>query len=391
MEKWKPYKLGDIVMLKRGYDLPDKERIKGKFPIISSSGISGHHNQYKIEGPCVVTGRYGTLGLIHYSEGKCWPLNTTLYVKDFKGNNPRFVYYFLKTLHLEEFNGASAVPGLDRNVLHRIKCLFPSNLHIQQQIGSILSSYDDLIEVNNQRIRLLGETARELYKEWFVRMRFPGYKNAKFLRGIPEKWELNKLSDLVSTQYGYTASAVNDEMGPRFLRITDIADTIINWNDVPHCLIPEKELNKYLLQFGDVVVARTGATVGFAKRLNKFHPPTVFASYLVRLKPRNIIFNYYLGVIIESDDYKEYIQAVAGGAAQPQANANLMTRFSLLKPDDSIIERFNSIIEPIFDQREVLLKQNIHLMHIRNRLLPRLISGRLHVRVNSKSRETVGV
>ena len=121
MEKWKPYKLGDIITLKRGYDLPDRLRVKGNFPVVSSSGISDFHFHYKIKGPCVVTGRYGTLGLIHYVENECWPLNTTLYVKDFKGNDPRFIYYFLQTLHLEEFNGAAAVPGpaVDRRGIQR--------------------------------------------------------------------------------------------------------------------------------------------------------------------------------------------------------------------------------------------------------------------------------
>lgn len=269
---------------------------------------------------------------------------------------------------------ASGIRGSD---LAKLKVLYPP-IPTQRRIASILSAYDELIEVNNQRIKLLEETARELYKEWFVRMRFPDHKQAKFVKGVPEGWEVCKLGELVSSQYGYTASATQENIGPKFLRITDIADIRIVWDDVPNCAIPDKDKKKYLLKNGDIVVARTGATVGFAKRLNKLHPPTVFASYLVRLKPKNLIHSYYLGIIAESDGYKEYIQTVASGAAQPQANAGLMTGFLLFNPTDSLLAKFNSIVEPMFDQKEILEIQNTHLCQIRDRLLPRLISGRLN-------------
>lgn len=98
--KLKPCKLGEIITLKRGYDLPDRVRRKGSYAVVSSSGVSDFHNDYKVKPPCVATGRYGTLGEIHFVNQKCWPLNTTLYVKDFKGNDPKFIYYFLKTLRL---------------------------------------------------------------------------------------------------------------------------------------------------------------------------------------------------------------------------------------------------------------------------------------------------
>ncbi|WP_293652912.1 restriction endonuclease subunit S, partial [Thiolapillus sp.] len=87
---WKDCVLGDVVNLKRGYDLPKKKRVDGEFPIVSSSGISGFHVEAKVKGPGVVTGRYGTLGEVFYISGDFWPLNTALYVQDFKGNNRKF-------------------------------------------------------------------------------------------------------------------------------------------------------------------------------------------------------------------------------------------------------------------------------------------------------------
>ena len=96
MSEWKKCKLGDVINLKRGYDLPQQNRVLGKVPIYSSAGLSGYHNEFKIKGPGVITGRYGTLGELFYTEQNYWPHNTTLYVTDFKGNYPKFIYYFFK-------------------------------------------------------------------------------------------------------------------------------------------------------------------------------------------------------------------------------------------------------------------------------------------------------
>lgn len=303
-------------------------------------------------------------------------------IRPLKGLDAKYLFYYLKNSgvqnYVEVIKSGSAQGFLSLEMIKSIPIEYPL-IETQQRIASILSAYDDLIEKNNARIQLLETTAQELYKEWFVRMRFPNFKNVKFVKGVPEGWEVKKLDELVTTQYGYTASAIKENVGLKFLRITDIADYKIDWENVPNCIIPEKEINKYLLKNGDIVVARTGATVGFAKRINKFHPPTVFASYLVRLKPKDLIFNYYLGIIIESENYKEYIQTVASGSAQPQANAGLMTGFTLFKPTDLLIKKFNLIVEPFFDQREILEQQNTHLRQIRDRLLPRLVSGKLAV------------
>ena len=91
----------DFIRLNRGFDLPDYKIEKGEYPVITSTNIKAFHKEYKVEGPMVVTGRSGSLGKVQYIEGRCWPLNTSLYVKDYKGNFPRYVYYFLQMMHLE--------------------------------------------------------------------------------------------------------------------------------------------------------------------------------------------------------------------------------------------------------------------------------------------------
>lgn len=144
--------LENILELHRGYDLPEKERTKGNVPIISSSGYSGKHNGYKCDGENVITGRYGTIGEVFYHKGKCWPLNTALYVSDFKGNTPKYTYYLLKYVLKLSINGKdkSTVPGVDRNVLHQIRVPFCNDINEQKRQISILEYLDRKIEVNKK-------------------------------------------------------------------------------------------------------------------------------------------------------------------------------------------------------------------------------------------------
>src|SRR5260370_31363200 len=197
---WKYYQLGNVLTLQRGFDLPERNRREGTIPIVSSSGISGYHNVAKVSGPGVITGRYGTLGEVFYIRQDFWPLNTTLYVRDFKGNDPLFLSYFLRTLNLARQNAAGAVPGLNRNALHLLPVCIPP-LPTQHKIATILSAYDDLVENNTRRIAILEEMAQSLYRELFVHLRLPVHEKKRLVESplgmIPEGWEVVKFSTAV--------------------------------------------------------------------------------------------------------------------------------------------------------------------------------------------------
>lgn len=146
--------------------------------------------------------------------------------------------------------------------------------------------------------------------------------------------------------YGYTASASDDPALPRFLRITDIAQTHLDWSAVPGCQIEGKSLSKYELASDDIVVARTGATVGYAKRI-RTHPQAVFASYLVRFRLASDVAPSFVGAIVESSAYKQWVQQNAGGAAQPNASAKVLGAFPLRLPDKETQVRIGAIFEDI--------------------------------------------
>jgi type I restriction enzyme, S subunit len=325
----------------------------------------------------------GNVAIVPKDLQVCLGQRTVLLRPDSKQVDSRYLNYLLNSNSVNSFllslsNGAT-VGHLNVGDIRKLTLPKLPSLSIQNKISAVLSTYDDLIENNDRRITLLEKMAEEIYREWFVRLHFPGHEQITFHKGIPEGWEVKRLSELVTTQYGYTASAEDQEIGPKFLRITDIVPNILDWENVPYCRVSDTEIKKYLLCQGDIVVARTGATVGYAKRIHKSHPASVFASYLVRLKPKNSWDSIFLGIAIESNSFKNFISMFFTGSAQPQANAQVMTFFPLLYPTKHLIVKFNNFIEPILDQKEALYLKNSKLKQTRDRLLTRLISGKLSI------------
>jgi type I restriction enzyme S subunit len=147
--------LGDLLTLKRGYDLPGSDRVDGEFPVVSSSGITGFHGEKKAIAPGVVTGRYGTLGEVYFIQQDYWPLNTSLYVSDFKGNRPSFAAHLLKNALAGVQSDKAAVPGLNRNVAHQLPVLYPPRVLRDQFAGFADLSYrqQHLLETSNQKLK----------------------------------------------------------------------------------------------------------------------------------------------------------------------------------------------------------------------------------------------
>lgn len=136
---WEVGEVIDFLELQRGHDLPVQSRMGGSVPIIGSNGIAGYHSQAVVEESGVITGRSGTLGKVYFSEGSFWPLNTSLYIKDFKGNSKKYCFYFLENLNLKRFGTGTGVPTLNRNIVHRQKAAFPPLIE-QEKITEILDA-----------------------------------------------------------------------------------------------------------------------------------------------------------------------------------------------------------------------------------------------------------
>ncbi|HLK51158.1 MAG TPA: restriction endonuclease subunit S [Bryobacteraceae bacterium] len=157
---WERVPLEYVLMLQRGFDLPIQDRVDGAVPIYGSTGISGYHEKSKVEGPGIVTGRSGTLGEVHYVRGSFWPLNTALWVKEFRRVTPIFALFLLRSIDLKQFNGGASVPTLDRKSIHKVEVLVPPPALVTTFTEFANPLFDQIANLTSQNHSL--KTARDL-------------------------------------------------------------------------------------------------------------------------------------------------------------------------------------------------------------------------------------
>ncbi len=298
--------------------------------------------------------------------------------------DPYFVYYLLRTQTdiLQNVASGVATPIVNKTSFAKLKVCVPP-LPTQRKIAAILSTNDDLIENNTRRIKILEDMAQTLYREWFVHYRFPEHENVQMVESklgqIPQGWEVKQLADLVLTQYGYTESATEDEVGPKFVRGKDInKTTYIDWGAVPFCPIDAKKHAKYQLDVGDILVIRMadpGKVAIIEKDIN-----AVFASYLIRLKLRSTFLSpYYLFYALLDARYQNYVDGASTGTTRKSASAGVITDFGLVIPTQDVRKSFEELITSLRKSLNNLLEKNANLRQTRDLLLPKLISGEIDV------------
>lgn len=365
--------LGQILTFQRGFDITKKEQTLGEVPIVSSSGISSYHNEFKVKAPGVVIGRKGTLGTVHFISQNFWPHDTTLWVKDFKDNDPKFIYYFLQTLHLEKFDTGSSNPTLNRNHAHKIKVLFP-NICIQKKIAAILSAYDDLIENNKKRIQILEDMAQELYKEWFVRFRFPNWENTEFEKGVPKGWDVVELKD-IAVECSKSTKA-GEHLENRYYLPLDVMSTKAFLPD-DHYDYQEAQSSLVTFEKGEIIF---GAMRPYQHKVNiaPFNGITRTTCFVI--KPKNEYVFSFLYLLLFQKTTIDYAMLISNGADRPYAVWNrAFERLNLLLPTEDLLLSFNNLIKPMLDKILSFYFINRNLEETKNELLPRLISGKISV------------
>ncbi|BAU56096.1 restriction endonuclease subunit S [Mucilaginibacter gotjawali] len=297
--------------------------------------------------------------------------------------DPKFLFYYLKTdavqNYVEAIKSGSAQGFLSLEMIRSIPLQYPRK-SAQEKIASLLGTYDELMEVNDQRITVLEETARELYKEWFVRMRFPGYKMAKFEKGIPKGWEMKKIVNAFEVIGGGTPSTEKDEYwggNINWFTPTDITGSDgIFLNEAKNCVSERglKESSAKLFPAYSIMMtsrATIGAVginssigctnQGFITCIPNDELPYIFLYFW-------ILFN------------KETFEMMASGSTFLEITKGTFKKVNILVPEKEIVKQYHNLAEPIFKQIENLQQQNTQLRQIRDRLLPRLISGKLKVK-----------
>ena len=275
--------------------------------------------------------KIGIALLTDYDEGLVSNIYTVFEVKDENELLPEYLMLWFSRPEFDRYarfkSHGSVREIMDWDEMCKVELPVPP-IDKQRSIVKAYQTITERIELKRRINDNLAAQMRAYFKEYTA-------NNASIT---------GKLKDYSVMQYGYTETATTKPVGPKFLRITDIAQNYIDWNGVPYCPISEGNHEKYVLSEGDVVVARTGATVGYAKMVGRNIPDSVFASFLVRIRPIDDEYRYYFGLAITSAEFLDFVQTNAGGSAQPQANPPLLGEFELSIPNKHSLPEFNTKI-----------------------------------------------
>ena len=377
------YKLKDVLKIGNGKDhssLPD-----GEYPVLGSGGIMRYANRYLYDGESVLLPRKGTLNNIQYIKGKFWTVDTCYYtIINQDITHPYYLYRLLRTFDLSGLDSGASIPSMTSKTYYGIKVQLPP-LPTQQKIASILSAYDNLIQNYKKQIEALQTAASELYKEWFVRFRFPGWQTAEFENGIPEGWKIERLGKLVEIKSGKRLPQGYDfsdsPTSHPYIRARDIKHGNIDSNDFAYISDEvHKKLKRYIVDENDIlltIVANIG-DVGYVNKslqgFNLTENAVRLTHYSERIEPR------YLCYYLSQPATKIYMEGLAVGAAQAKLGIYNIETIKVLHSNINIQKDFSRLIALIHTKIDNLNKQITNLTQQRDLLLPRLMSGKLEVK-----------
>ena len=301
----------------------------------------------------------------------------------------KYLLYWLKnnSLLIESMGSGTTVKGIRLEQLTDLE-FKDIDLNIQQKIAKILSNYDDLIENNNKRIKILEEMAQKIYKEWFVDFKFPGHSTATFkqteLGEIPSDWFLGTIKDIndVKGGYAFKSSDLKDTGKYGVIKIKNIQSGDIDINSCQY--IDERIAQKaeaFKLGGGDMLIAMTGAQVGKVGIMPKTEQHYYLNQRVGKFVPNKeyIVNNQYLSMCTSSEKFNIQINNVASGAAQPNISTSQIENIEILVPKAEILTQFETLVNPLYMETMVLKEKIAILKQTRDLLLPRLISGEINV------------
>lgn len=387
MSKLEECILGDLVEFQRGYDLPKSKFVEGKYPVQSSNGILGYHNEYKVEGPGITIGRSGTVGTPHLIRENFFPHNTSLFVKEFKGNDIEYIYYLLQYLDLGNQKSGSGVPTMNRNHLHPIKIRAYRDKTYQQRTIKILSLIDKKIQINNQINQELEAMAKTLYDYWFVQFDFPDqngkpYKSSggkmvyhpELKREIPEGWGVDSLWNIANFYNGlamqkYRPDTNEDDYLP-VIKIREMMNGFSKDTERARLDIPSEAV----VDRGDILFSwsATLEVIIWGKEkgaLNQHIFKVTSDTY-----PKSFIY-------FELKSYLKVFKAIAElrKTTMGHITQDHLKQAKIVVPPIELISKLDAKLQPIMLKQQILENQNQELTQLRDWLLPMLMNGQVKV------------
>ena len=389
---WENTTLGEVLTLQRGMDLPVQDRQIGKFPVVASTGVVGYHTEAPVKGPGVVIGRSGSIGGGQYINQDFWPLNTTLWVKDFKGNDPRYCYYLLKAIDFSSMNAGSGVPTLNRNHLHPMR-VYRAPIKAQKYIANLLGYMDDSISLLHRTNTTLESIAKALFQSWFVdfdpvRAKLDGVKptginevTAKLfpnsfkdssLGHIPKGWEIRDLDKTADYLNGLALQKYPPGDGPTFpvIKIAQLRKGDVIGADRCGTELPKQ----FIVEDGDVLFSWSGSLevelwCGGTGALNQ---------HLFKVTSKEFPkWFYYLWTLHHLDEFR--LIAASKATTMGHIQRSHITDAKVVVPPRNLLDAMTLTMSPIIDQLIANRIQSRTLAVLRDTLLPKLLSGELSV------------
>lgn len=367
MSGWRTVELGDELTFQRGFDITKAEQIPGEVPVVSSGGVSSYHNEARLPGPGVVIGRKGTLGTVFYFDSGYWPHDTTLWVKDFKGNDPKFVYYFMKEHSVAHLDVGSANPTLNRNHLH-LDSVSWAPVSEQRAIAATLGAFDDKIESNHR----VSDVALKLAAA-----------------GLSTGNERVRVGDVATVAKGlsYKGAGLDDgsshDARPMLNLGSFTKKGALNWSGIKHYtgdFKPKHELIPW-----DLVIANTDLTQAREFIGRGVLVPEALAGALHTHHTTRVSFTdrpdlaLVLWAQAETPEFRARAMGFASGTTVASLPAEAVLDFEMMLPSDleNAIVRARRLIEMAWQKHA----ESSRLAMLRDMLLPELLSGRVRAPV----------
>ncbi|WP_422489669.1 restriction endonuclease subunit S [Endozoicomonas sp. ALE010] len=400
--KWISGDVFDFLELKRGYDLPVSQRENGAYPIIASNGLLDYHSEYMVQGPGVVTGRSGTIGKVYFVNGNYWPLNTALYVKDFKGNDALYVSYFLRALELEKYGTGTSVPTLNRNDVHKVRVAFPP-LPEQKKIARILSSVDSKLALIDQQITTTQSLKKGLMQKLFTQGVGTQDADGRWqphtefqeteLGRVPMAWIATSFAKL--KQDGVIDSIQDGNHGEKHPVSTDFVSEGIPFI-MANCISKQNKLDtnkaakisreQYLgLRIGfskarDILLTHKG-TIGLTALVDKDHGEIMLTPQVTyyRVREEQSLLPEYLHAYFQSPNFQQKLKVLAAQSTRAYLGITEQSKQLCIIPSITEQKEIACILSTVDRKLEHLQTQKAQTQQLKKGLMQKLLTGQIRV------------
>ena len=372
---WREVKIIDFSPLQRGFDLPAAQIKEGTYPVVYSNGIKNYHSEYKAKAPGVVTGRSGTIGEVTYVTQDYWPHNTSLWVTDFKGNHPKFVFYFLQNLRLDRFYAGSGVPTLNRNDVHKKSILIPT-LPEQKAIASLLEKWDTAIEKTEA---LIG--AKEKRFKWLLKTLISDQQDN------PE-WQQVKLVDTCEVIVSpVDKKTVDGELPVKLCNYTDVYynNAIDSKIDFMAATAKPREIEKFSIIPDDVIITKDSETpddIGVPAYVKETIDDLLCGYHLTILRPKKQTIGKYMCYALTSPRVKYDFYRFANGITRFGLTKESYQKIKIPLPLPTEQKRIANILDTAEKEVEFLNQLSEQYRTQKRGLMQKLLTGEWRVAPN---------